>query len=132
MTPEQEISRDFFFKSLDKIDFYWHFLVLGIAIFIGWLMTTDAVFGIGMKLTAMIGYACFAGMNLVALLTAYRAAEAASKDLFVSVETLELPELKKLADADFLLGRHRLVVWIIHIAMGVSINAGILLKTGEL
>ena len=131
LTPEQEISKEFMLKSLDKIDHYWNFLVVGLVAFIGWLVTTEAQFTPLLCVTAMAGYVCFAGMNLAALWTSYLAAEALSADFADSISKLKLPGLKALAKSHFNLKRHRLVACMIHALLGCLILIAIGRKATE-
>jgi hypothetical protein len=131
MTSEQEISKEFLLKTLDKIDSYWNFLVIGLVAFIGWLVTTDTTFTPLLRVTAIVGYICFAGMNLVALRSTYLAAEAASRDFSRSISGLALPGLIDLARSGFRLKRHRIAAYVIHALLGSLIIAAICLKSAK-
>ncbi|MGE3309226.1 MAG: hypothetical protein AB7O66_04585 [Limisphaerales bacterium] len=131
MNSEQEISKEFLLKALDKIDSYWNFLVIGLVAFIGWLVTSDTNFTPLLRVTAIFGYICFAGMNLVALRSAYLAAETASQDLSRSISTLALPRLIDLANSGFRLKGHLIAVYVIHATLGLLIVVAICLKSTE-
>jgi hypothetical protein len=108
------LAKDFVFKALDKIDFYWHFLTIGLLAFAGWLASGKTRGTRHIKCLLLGGYICFAAMNLYALDRTYVFAESAIQDLANRINVSELPRIHAYAKEKFAFGRQRVAAYCIH------------------
>src|SRR4030095_15134016 len=111
------LAKDFVFKALDKIDFYWHFFTIGLLAFAGWLASGKTKGTRPIKCLLLAGYVCFAGMNLYALDRTYVFAQMAISDLLQRPELASLPRIHEYARDKFAFRRQRIAAYCIHLLM---------------
>ncbi len=86
---------DIFFKLLDGTAFYWNFYVAGVAIIIGWILTTTIHPSRHVKILVSLAFGFFVVMNLSALFGRLAFIDLFSEELKALIEpcALKTPEL---------------------------------------